>query len=247
MILSGRELIQRVCSDCIIKDSNDKGNKESLWDHFNGWHFDLTLGDEIFITRRNEPIKLHDKQEYVSIRPGEFALLITEEEINVPSDLMAFINVRFSYKQKGLINISGFHVDPEYKGKLIFSVFNAGPNDIVLRRYEPVFMIFFARFYRSEKNNIEKLREDLNNVSKADDFINIMGEEAYHKIKKKNFKKKPFYKIPGNMMTSIQGMSVSLAESNARIEKLENNFKIYGSIAIGIIVALIGFILSKAG
>ena len=42
-----------------------------------------------------------------------------------------------------LINVSGFHVDPNYKGKLIFSAFNAGPRDIILRKLDPVFMIFF--------------------------------------------------------------------------------------------------------
>jgi hypothetical protein len=40
---------------------------------------------------------------------------------------MAFISMRTAFKFKGLVNISGFHVDPGYKGKLIFAVFNASP------------------------------------------------------------------------------------------------------------------------
>lgn len=48
----------------------------------------------------------------VSIEPGEFALMLTDELIHVPEDLVGFISVRFGYKRRGLVNISGFHVDP---------------------------------------------------------------------------------------------------------------------------------------
>lgn len=109
------------------------------------WNYDLRLGDEVYLSSKELPIKLTDRENIVSIKPGEFALLITRETVNLPGDVMAFINVRFSYKQKGLINISGFHVDPYYHGKLIFSVYNAGPNDILLKKDDPVFMIFFQR------------------------------------------------------------------------------------------------------
>lgn len=243
MLLAGDELIKRVVSDKIILNNKDTLNKDT-WKNFNGWQFDLSLGDEVFLTRRNEPIKLHDKQEFVSISSGEFALLITEEEIKMPQDLMAFINVRFSYKQKGLINISGFHVDPCYNGKLIFSVFNAGPNDIILRKSEAVFMIFFCKL----TEGLSDFQGKINDESNEQHYIAMLekDENAYSIIKGKNFsKKKSLTKIPGDMMSSLQGKSVSLVENNARIEKLENSFKIYGSIAIGVIVALLGFILSR--
>ena len=234
MILSGEELLERIKEDDIFR------RNKNIWENFYGWHFDLRLGDEVFITRRDEPIKLQDGKEFVSISPGEFALLITEEEIKMPADLMAFINVRFSYKQKGLINISGFHVDPCYEGKLIFSVFNAGPNDIILRKSEPVFMIFFSKL----TDDISKFQDALSDESKEDYFLGLVGNTAYLNIKNKNLKKKGFTKIPSDMMLSIKGISVSLAENNSRIERLENRIKIYGSIAVGVIVALIGLILS---
>ena len=51
--------------------------------------------------------------------------------------------MKYSYKKLGLINISGFHVDPGYCGIIIFSVYNSGPKSIVLRYKEPVFMIMY--------------------------------------------------------------------------------------------------------
>jgi len=52
--------------------------------------------------------------------------------------------MRNSYKQKGLISVSGFHVDPGFRGRIAFTVFNAGPKDIDLRYGDRLFMIAYA-------------------------------------------------------------------------------------------------------
>lgn len=44
----------------------------------------------------------------------------------------------------GLVNISGFHVDPGYSGKLIFAVFNAGPARIHLQKGQRIFPLWMA-------------------------------------------------------------------------------------------------------
>ena len=108
-------------------------------------NYDLRLGEDIYVTTERVPKKLNimGKDGVVAIEPGEFGILMTYEYIFVPPDLMGFISIRLSHKQKGLVNISGFHVDPGYYGKLMFAVFNAGPNDTPLRYKEPVFMIMF--------------------------------------------------------------------------------------------------------
>ena len=71
-------------------------------------------------------------------------MLTTFEKINMPADHLAFITVRMRYKNQGLVNISGFHVDPTFVGHLKFAVQNVGPTDIYLRYREPTFSIFFA-------------------------------------------------------------------------------------------------------
>ncbi len=107
--------------------------------------YDLRLGAESFAVGQDVPTHLNsDKQRYLSIAPGQFALLTTAEEIRMPDDLLAFITLRNSFKMQGLINVSGFHVDPTHRGKLVFAVNNIGPSDIRLRLGEPTFTIFFA-------------------------------------------------------------------------------------------------------
>lgn len=106
--------------------------------------YDLRLGEHVFLSQKDRPITLTAQNPYVIIRPGEFGLLTTEEVVTVPNTLIGFISLRFAYAKRGLINISGFHVDPGYSGRLIFSVYNAGPNDIGLKRFDRVFMVLFA-------------------------------------------------------------------------------------------------------
>lgn len=106
----------------------------------------LCLGNEVYRTDNDErKIEfLDDKNKTVEINPGQFALLMTKETVNIPQHLLAFISIKAKHKLKGLINVSGFHVDPGFKGKLLFSVYNAGPSTITLEIDKPYFLIWFA-------------------------------------------------------------------------------------------------------
>jgi dCTP deaminase len=107
--------------------------------------YDLRLGPASYVVGDDAPIQLNaEKQRYVTIAPGQFALLTTLEELCMPEDLLAFITLRNTYKMQGLINVSGFHVDPTHKGILVFAVNNIGPSDIRLRLGDDTFTIFFA-------------------------------------------------------------------------------------------------------
>lgn len=125
--------------------------------------YTLTLGPECFVTPsfgNNEP---NLKQQLDSVRTitvegkplpltggemiipaGQFAFLLTEEVINIPPGAMGFISLKSHVKWKGLINVSGFHVDPGFKGRLIYSVYNAGPSNIHLARGEKLFLLWVA-------------------------------------------------------------------------------------------------------
>jgi len=79
-----------------------------------------------------------------AIPSGQFAFLLTKETITVPHNAMAFISMRTPFKFKGLINVSGFHVDPGYEGKLLYAVFNAGPSAISVSEDEKLCKIWFC-------------------------------------------------------------------------------------------------------
>jgi dCTP deaminase len=107
--------------------------------------YDLRLGAASYVVGDEAPIQLNkDKQPYLTIAPGQFALLTTAEFLQMPRDLLGFITLRNTYKMQGLINVSGFHVDPTHHGILVFAVNNIGPSDVRLRFEEDTFTIFFA-------------------------------------------------------------------------------------------------------
>lgn len=118
--------------------------------------YTLTMGEEAYITRNSEPTnpKGHTKLqlrdgEHFELPAGQFAFLTTDEVVHVPFDTMAFISIKAKLKFRGLVNVSGFHVDPGWEGKLIFSVFNAGPSPVTLARGQDLFLIWYADLDRA--------------------------------------------------------------------------------------------------
>jgi len=133
-------------TDKEIKDRNaDLFKYEFVPKQAVGASYDLSLGEEVYISGEDCPTKLSESSPFVSIPRGQFALLMTKEYVKMPMDHFGLISIKFWKKAQGLINVSGFHVDPEFEGKIFFSVFNAGPSDVMLRYGEPTFMIFFYK------------------------------------------------------------------------------------------------------
>ncbi|MGF1987116.1 MAG: dCTP deaminase [Nostoc sp. ZfuVER08] len=125
--------------------------------------YELCLGEEVYISalpdtplRERKKIILKEK-ETVAIPPGQFAFLITSETIKVPNNALAFISMKFKFKSSGLINVSGFHVDPGYSGKLIFAVYNAGPLNFHVAKGERVFSIWYADLDKDDENPRKKI------------------------------------------------------------------------------------------
>ncbi len=123
---------------------------ESLFDErrLDPASYRLAVGGEIYIspakTKDKASVTFLEPREAFFIPPGQFAFLLSEEVVRVPAEAFALIALRTRTKFKGLVNVSGFHADPGYHGRLIFAVFNAGPGDVHLRRGDDLFTISFA-------------------------------------------------------------------------------------------------------
>lgn len=128
-------------------------------DNIKNGAYELSLGSQVFETgTKPRAVKKLDNTEEFFIEPGQFALLLTEETVKVPKNKIAFISIKAGIKFEGLVNVSGFHVDPGFEGKLLFSVYNAGPSIIALRRGKRYFPMWFAELnelqdYEGEHKN----------------------------------------------------------------------------------------------
>lgn len=147
MFWSGETLVDRLptLSDDFRPDAVD----------CNAWT--LTIGSQIYITPvasspiapdRLHSIRVLGEGEHFVIPPGQFAFLETRERVCVPNHAMAFISIKATNKLEGLVNVSGFHVDPGFDGVLVFTVFNAGPNHIRLQHGQKFFLIWYASLDR---------------------------------------------------------------------------------------------------
>jgi len=131
-------------------------NLEKLTDHPDRDMVDcnaltLRVGPEVYVTPGLEQAspsthtrEMLEERGPITVPPGQFAFLVTEEKVTIPPEVMGFISIKATYKLRGLVNVSGFHVDPGWSGRLIFTVFNAGPATIHLERGLPVFLLWIA-------------------------------------------------------------------------------------------------------
>lgn len=143
--LTARNAAHKAATGCDIIsgfDPNDDSRRERA-------SYNLSVGNEIYISPVSEEggtsRELLEPREARAIPPGQFAFLHTAEEVWIPDDAIGFIALRSkAAKFRGLVNVSGFYVEPGYRGNLVFAVFNAGPAAIHVARDDKWFEIFFA-------------------------------------------------------------------------------------------------------
>ena len=188
--------------------------------------YTLSVGSEFYVSPSDEAVDPETvtvrqlvQGEAFTIPSGQFAFLITEETVTVPGHALAFISIRAKTKFRGLVNVSGFHVDPGFHGQLTFSVFNAGPVPIHLKRGKPIFLIWYASLDQgstSKKNSPVKMGIDI-------ELINgIAGElQSFASLSKK-----------------IENVKGTLTERVHAIEKSQTRFQTLAGIMITIAIGL---------
>ena len=91
--------------------------------------YELGVGEEAFVTGESAKKIILKEGDSVAIPPGQVVLILTREMIKMPLDAIGLLSIKFGLKARGLINISGFHVDPGFEGNLVFSMYQCrGPN-----------------------------------------------------------------------------------------------------------------------
>ncbi|MBR9801574.1 hypothetical protein GYB59_07695 [bacterium] len=187
--------------------------------------YELGVGSESYITSATESNTRLEEGEKVTIPPGQFGLLTTREIIYVPNHAIAFISIRASIKFQGLINVSGFHVDPGFRGPLKFAVYNAGSRDIDVDQDERVFMIWFADLTEDTPDPYGPLPTSTNIIT-AKDLGRLKGEVA----------------SPGELKKQMEEMKTELEK---KIHAVEQTKLFNRSILFAILTALLMLYLTS--
>jgi dCTP deaminase len=165
----------------------------------------LSIGNEYFINGSGSStvVKLSKGQGFV-IEPGQFAFILTGEKVNISKAAIGFISIRASTKFRGLINVSGFQVNPGFNGNLVFAVFNAGPRHINLREGDEIFSLWIADLDAPVAEDLEESGNIPNGLDR------IRSDEIN--------------KIAGNSLTAYQ--------LSDRLEKVEKNLVKFKTIVV---------------
>ena len=112
--------------------------------------YDLRIGKRVLISpigeERGRALDLDkEKDQKVSVRPGQFVAILTEEELKLPNDICARFGLKSNLARRGLMAFGGIQVDPGFVGRLAISLFNVGPENIDLELGAPMFTIEFDK------------------------------------------------------------------------------------------------------
>ena len=132
MILTDRDIINKAnnLGRPLVKPFDEKNVTP------NG--YDLSLGEVKVKTRHLYCEDVVDKVQNlndgdIDIIPKTFFVAMTEEEVEMPSDVIGFLWIRSSYGRKGLILMASV-VDAGYKGKLALSMYNCSDDIITFKK-----------------------------------------------------------------------------------------------------------------
>jgi len=128
--------------------------------------YELKPRSQILVSGQKDNDALIDGNKCMMIKPGQLAMLISREEVRIPAQTMGFISIKYSLKKKGLINVSGFHVDPGFSGHLKFTVFNASPKTLFIDPEKTCFQLWITEMigngdsYDGNHNNQDRFSSD---------------------------------------------------------------------------------------
>lgn len=197
--------------------------------------YTLHIGSEVYVSpdqklshpKRQTKYRLAKGEGFI-IPPGQFAFLVTDETIEIPNDAIGFISIKARLKLSGLVNISGFHVDPGYKGKLLFSVLNSGPKPLHLAQGQPLFLIWYADLdapteYRKKGSGFSDLDPTLIN-SISGEILSLQSiSDAFRELESRTENR-------------INQLSVSVAWLKATISVLITiTLAIFGGVAVALL------------
>ena len=167
--------------------------------------YELRVAGEYFETSMEGGKDTVPNDKQMIIPPGQLALLITQEEVILPPTTMGFISIKFKEKFRGLINVSGFHVDPGFKGRLKFSVYNAGSEKAVLDPGQPLFAIWFVDLMDEESNPYHGDHQNQMHIT-AEDVRKVQGDIA----------------SPGQLKTEINELRKDFDGKLAEVDKKQH-------------------------
>lgn len=121
--------------------------------------YDLSVGNEYRFSSEKE-IKRLGTDGKIKIPPYSLCYLLTEESLNLPNDVCAFVFQRHGIVREGVLMYPQPPIDPGYKGKLYVLLHNLSNEDRYLKRGEHLASLVFLKLSGEAENPYGKSKDD---------------------------------------------------------------------------------------
>ena len=203
-------------------------------DRIDGASYRLSIGKEVYISPTVDATDSSTRSitrlkagEAFAIPPGQFAILLTDECVRVGRQELALISIRAKTKYRGLVNASGFHVDPGFVGHLTFAVYNAGPVAVHLRRGQDIFLLWYTDLSDGRDDD----REPNPSYIPSDLVSGISGK--LHSL--------------ASLSSAVTGVEQKLERRLDAVTRELAIFRVVAAIAVTLLIAIGGIVLRELG
>ena len=90
--------------------------------------YDFRLGEKILKAEFKKPIVYSElsavEKARCEIAPGEVVFVMTEEKLSLPDNVFCQLSNKRKIGHGGIVVLGGLMIDPQYKGRLIFGLYN---------------------------------------------------------------------------------------------------------------------------
>lgn len=229
MILTNDQIVEAYRKqDIIIDPFDDK--------QIQGASYDLRVGHQGITTTTKELIDL-SKKGFLLLEPGDFAVVLTFEEIKLGPQHTARFGLRSRYARSGVIASTGPQIDPGYEGKLIVGLANLSPKAISIPYRDDFLSVEFHRLEqpstRSYQGPYQRRRE-------------LGPEEIRSIVEAESMALPEVLKTLQSLNASVGAITTRFDDVAHRLEKVENMhsdaLKRQNQILLGLALAVIGLL-----
>ena len=110
--------------------------------------YDLRAGTVVWKQQDGNQVRMEvfdpgKQSPMVTLSPGQMVIVITFEELSIPTDLCATVYSRNTLQKQNILALNAGHVDPGFDGQIIIRLINLGSSPWVLSLGAAIFTIVF--------------------------------------------------------------------------------------------------------
>ncbi len=212
--------------------------------HLHAAKYDLHVGSKILISGQEAETDLSIATT-ATLQPGDFAVVVTHEYFEVPSDIVLNIGAKTYLTKKGIILQAGMQIDPGFKGHLVLGLFNSSPRKYVV---EHLGELCSVQFFKLRTKAVRPFSQR-NELVRGE--IPRMDKEYLYSLETKNLTSlgedvRALTRNVGELTTSVGKVSDKVQENSLETRSIERSMRmLLAALVIGVVALAIQQWLNK--